>query len=128
MTKKLLQELKKELEKEKTSLAEQLSTFAKKDPHLKGDWDTKFPDFNGEFGGAALEQAADEVAEYDARLPVEFALELRLRDINLALEKIKKAAKGRRSYGKCEKCGKKIKEKRLKIYPEARLCMKCQKK
>ena len=75
-----------------------------------------------------MEQAADEVEEYDARLPVEFALELRLRDINLALEKIKKAAKGRRSYGKCEKCGKKIKEKRLKIYPEARLCMKCQKK
>ena len=128
MTKKLLTTLKEKLEKEKIALEEQLSTFAKKDPHLKGDWDTKFPDFNGEFGGAALEQAANEVEEYDARLPVEFAFELRLRDINLALEKIKKAAKGRCSYGKCEKCGKKIKKERLKIYPEARLCMKCQKK
>lgn len=128
MTKKLLTTLKEKLEKEKIALEEQLSTFAKKDPHLKGDWDTKFPNFDGEFGGAALEQAANEVEEYGVRLPVEFALELRLRDINLALEKIKKAAKGRLSYGKCEKCGKKIKEKRLKIYPEARLCMKCQKK
>lgn len=123
MTKKLLQELKEKLEKEKTALEEQLKTFAKKDPHLKGDWDTNFPKFDGEFGGSALEIAADEVEEYEARLPVEHSLELRLRDIDSALGKTKEG-----KYGKCESCGKKIDEKRLKIYPEARFCMKCQKK
>ena len=123
MNKKLLKEVKEKLEKEKAALEEQLEKIATKDPYLKGDWDTKFPDFNEEFGGAALEQAADEVEEYDARLPVEFSLEIRLRNVNLALEKIKKG-----QYGKCEVCHKKIDEERLKISPEARLCMKCQKK
>jgi len=39
------------------------------------------------------------------------------------LEKIKKG-----KYGICEKCGKKIPEERLKAFPEARFCMKCEKK
>ena len=120
MKKELLKELKQKLEKGKKTLEEQLGTFAKKDPHLKGDWDTRFPDFDGEIGGSALETAADAVEKYDALLPVEHSLEIRLRDIGLALEKIKKG-----KYGQCENCGKKIDEKRLKIYPEARLCMEC---
>ena len=120
MNKKLLKELKEKLEKDKTALEEQLKTFAEKDPNLKGDWDSKFPKFNGEFGGAALETAADEVEEYGARLPMEHSMELRLRDIGISLEKIKKG-----SYGKCENCGKDIDEKRLKVCPEARFCMKC---
>lgn len=122
MHKKLLKELKEKLEKDKTALEEQLKTFAEKDPNLKGDWDSKFPKFNGEFGGAALETAADEVEEYGARLPMEHSMELRLRDISISLEKIKKGG-----YGKCETCGKDIDEKRLRVCPEARFCMKCQK-
>lgn len=120
MSKKLLKELKEKLEQEKKSLEEGLQRFAKKDPDLKDDWNAKFPSFDGEFGGAALEMAADEVEEYDARLPVEHSMETQLRDINLALKKIKGG-----KYGKCESCGKKINEKRLKIYPAARLCLKC---
>lgn len=123
MNKKLLKELKEKLEKEKTALEEQLKTFAEKDPDLKGDWDTKFPKFDGEFGGAALETAADEVEEYEARLPVEHSLEIRLRNIGLALEKMKK-----NQYGKCEKCGKGIDEERLKVCAEARFCLKCHNK
>lgn len=122
MNKQLLEELKEKLEKEKTALEEQLKTFADKDPNLKGDWDSKFPKFNGEFGGAALESAADEVEEYGARLPVEHSMELKLKDINAALEKIKN-----KNYGKCEGCGKEIDEKRLMVNPAARFCMKCQK-
>jgi len=122
MNKNLLKELKDKLEKEKTALEEQLKTFADKDPNLKGDWDSKFPKFNGEFGGAALETAADEVQEYGTRLPVEHSMELKLKDINIALEKI-----GKGKYGKCEGCGKKIDEKRLMVCPEARFCLKCQK-
>ena len=117
MNKGLLAELKEKLEKEKVAIKKQLATFADQDPNLKGDWDTRFPNFDG-----SLEEAADEVEEYTSRLPVEFSLETQLRDINLALDKIKQD-----KYGKCEKCNKKIDKKRLKVYPAARHCMKCQK-
>ena len=110
-------ELKEKLEQEKTAIEKQLETFANKDPHLKGDWDSRFPKFDGN-----MEEAADEVEEYTSRLPVEFSLETRLRDINLALEKL---AQGK--YGQCAKCGQDIEEKRLEVYPAARFCMKCQK-
>ncbi|MCK4454348.1 TraR/DksA family transcriptional regulator [Candidatus Parcubacteria bacterium] len=118
MDKKFLKEIKKRLEKEKAAIEKELGNFAKKDPKLKGDWDSLFPQFDG----GSLEEAADEVEEYSTRLPIEFSLELKLRDINLALENIEK---GR--YGKCEKCGKLIPKDRLKIFPEARTCNKCKK-
>jgi len=122
MEKKLVQKLKKKLEEEKTAIENQLKRFAKKDIKPPGDWDTIFPKWDGEAGGSALEKAADEVEEYEARLPVEFSLETRLKDINLALEKIKE---GR--YGICEKCRKEIPQERLQVYPEARFCLKCKK-
>lgn len=117
MNKKIIQEAKEKLEKEKPAIKKQLATFADQDPNLKGDWDTRFPKFDGN-----LEEAADEVEEYASKLPVEFSLETRLRDIEIALEKIKN-----NKYGKCENCHKEIDEKRLKVMPAARLCMKCQK-
>jgi len=123
MNKKLLNELKTQLERDKVAIKEELKRFAKKDEKLKGDWDTRFPKWDGsEVGSAALEKAADEVEEYSTLLPIEYSLELRLKNINLALEKIEK---GR--YGNCEKCGKEIDEKRLKISPEARFCLNCKK-
>ena len=122
MNKKLLQKLKERLEKEKIELEKELQSFAKKDTKPKGDWDTRYPKFNG--GG--LEEEADEVQEYEKLLSVEYSLELKLKEVNLALEKIKNAIKGKKSeYGVCEKCGKKISEERLGVCPEARLCMKC---
>ncbi|PJB98991.1 MAG: hypothetical protein CO078_00255 [Candidatus Nealsonbacteria bacterium CG_4_9_14_0_8_um_filter_36_17] len=123
MNKKLLQELKEKLEKDRVAIEEQLKRFAKKNEKLKGDWDTIFPKFNGgEVGSAALEKAADEVEEYSTLLPLEYNLELKLKNVDLALEKIKKGG-----YGICEKCGKEIEEKRLEVYPEAKLCQKCKK-
>jgi len=122
MNKDLLNQLKKRLEEEKINLEKELSSFAKKDPKLKGDWDSKFPRFEKAGKGQKLEEAADEVEEYATRLPIEYSLELKLRDVNLALEKIKKG-----EYGKCEKCGREIDKERLKAYPAARLCSNCQK-
>ena len=120
MNKTTLQNLKQKLEKEKETLEKELESFAKRDKKLPGDWDTKYPKFNGEAGGSALERAADEVEEYATRLPIEYTLEIKLKDTNLALEKIKTG-----KYGVCEKCKKAISIKRLKILPEARLCRKC---
>lgn len=123
MKQTLLKEIKERLEKEKISAEEQLKTFATEDPKLKGDWDTKYPRFNGGSGSSRMEEAADEVEEYETLLPIEFGLETKLKDINSALEKIKE-----NKYGKCERCDKEIPEERLKISPEARLCLECQKK
>ncbi|PIV42273.1 MAG: hypothetical protein COS26_02340, partial [Candidatus Nealsonbacteria bacterium CG02_land_8_20_14_3_00_40_11] len=64
MNNKLIDELKERLEKQKTATEQQLKSFAKKDEKVKGDWDTRFPKFDGgESGSAALEKAADEVTE-----------------------------------------------------------------
>lgn len=120
MNEKLLSELKKELEKRRKNIEEQLKSFAQKDKVMKGDWDTKYPRTGGGVGSGQLEDAADEVEEYSNMLPVEHSLELQLVDIKSAIEKIEKGV-----YGKCEKCGKEISEERLRAYPEAKTCNEC---
>jgi len=121
MEKKTITELKEKLEKEKAIIEGQLKKFAKKDEKLPGDWDTRFPKFDGsEIGSAALEKAADEVEEYGNLLSIEHSFEIQLQNIDLALEKIKKD-----KYGICEKCKKEIPAERLKVSPEARFCLKC---
>jgi len=122
MTKNFLREAKNKLKEEKKSIEGQLRAFAEKDVRPKDDWDTKFPHFDGGTGSQRLEEAADEVEEYSTKLPIEFRLEFKLRDINSAFHKIKQG-----EYGKCERCKKPISLERLKIYPEARFCLKCEK-
>jgi DnaK suppressor protein len=119
MDKKLIEELKEKLEKEKKSIQKELETFATEDPNLKHNWDTKYP--NREDGDK--DEEADEVQEYDNKLSLEYSLELKLKDVNNALEKISKG-----TYGVCENCGKKIDEKRLLACPEAKTCLKCNEK
>ena len=116
MNKKTLQELKEKLEENKKSLESELGRFAQKDTKLKGDWDTRYPRFDS----GSLEEAADEVEEYSTLLSVEHNLELKLQDINSALEKIKG-----NKYGMCENCHEPINIKRLEICPEAKTCGKC---
>lgn len=115
MNKKILEDIKKKLLEDKARLIKELSRFSEKDETLKNDFDTLFPDF-----GRKEEENALEVTSYSDNLPVEHSLELKLKDINDALEKIKKG-----SYGACEECGKKIDEERLKILSTARFCVEC---
>lgn len=117
MKKELEKKLKKRLEREKKEIEKQLKSFAKKDVKLLEDWDTRFPKFDGETG---FETKAEEVEEYERLLPVEYALEIKLREIERALEKIEEG-----KYGICEKCGKEIEEKKLKVNPATRFCLKC---
>lgn len=135
MDKNLIQKFKEKLEKEKIAVEEELKKFAKKDEKLPGDWDTVFPQHNNaESGSGALEKAADEVAEYSTLLPLEYNLEMRLKNIDLALEKIRTSLSARTlkaspiqkkgEYGICEKCGKEIPRERLEAIPEARFCLK----
>lgn len=121
MEKNIIEELKQKLESEKITLEEQLGKFADKDKNLSGDWDTRFPKLNrNESGGSSLETAAIEVEEYNTLLPVEHNLELKLRNVDLALEKIKN-----KTYGKCENCGKEIPTERLLVSPESKFCLDC---
>jgi DnaK suppressor protein len=120
MDKKLIEELKEKLESQKNSLTKELESFAKKDDVPKGDWETKYP--NRENG--SMEEEADEMQEYDNKLSVEHSLELKLKDVNLALEKIG-APSGPGRYGTCEKCGKEIEQERLKAAPEAKTHLEC---
>jgi len=110
---------KKILEERKAKLENELASFAKKDEKVKGDYDTQFPDFGT---AQSSDEEAFEVAAYDSALPVEYALELRLADINKALEKIKNG-----TYGQCENCAGEMDPRRLEAMPEARLCLKCRK-
>lgn len=120
MDKETLQQLKKKLEGQKAKLEKELETIAQKDPKFKGDYDTRYPDFGIHQGP---DESALEVAAYESTLPIEYALELKLLEINRALEKI---AKGK--YGQCEKCGQEIDAKRLVAKPEATTCAQCHKK
>jgi len=116
MEKKLVEELKEKLEIEKKSIQKELGTFANEDKTLKHNWDTRYP--NREDGDK--DEEADEVQEYDNALSLEHSLELKLKDVNNALEKIEKGG-----YGICENCGKEIDKERLLACPEAKICLRC---
>ncbi len=117
--KDLVEKNKSVMEKEKKEIERMLEGFARKNKDVKGDWDTKFPDFSAK---GALDEEADEVEEYTSLLPIEKTLEVKLQNIEDALEKIKKG-----KYGICELCGKKIGEKRLQFIPETKNCNNCKK-
>ncbi|MEK7540792.1 MAG: TraR/DksA C4-type zinc finger protein [Patescibacteria group bacterium] len=116
MNKELIESLKEKLENQKIALTKELDNFATEDKNLKNNWDAKYP--NRENGN--MEEEADEMQEYDNLLSLEHSLELKLKDVDLALKKITED-----KYGICEKCNGKISEERLQVCPEARLCMKC---
>ncbi len=119
MNKLILQELKQKLEEEKAELEKLLSSFSEKREDNLNDWETRFPQFG--LHTSEQDENADEVEEYTNLLPLENRLELQLLDIKRALEKIEKG----KNYGLCEKCGKEIREERLKIIPETKFCSKC---
>jgi RNA polymerase-binding transcription factor DksA len=119
MDKKLIDELKVRLEEQRNSLKKELESFATEDKNLKHNWDAKYP--NREDGDK--DEEADEVQEYDNALSLEYSLELKLKDVNMALEKIEQG-----KYGICENCGKEIDRERLLACPEAKTCLRCGKK
>lgn len=116
MKKELLEQLKSLLENEKSALKKELESFATEDKNNKGNWEAKRIDAQD----TDMEEKADAMEEYDNLLSLEHSLEIKLKDVNLAIEKI-----GKETFGVCEKCDKEIEEKRLLVCPEAKLCMKC---
>jgi RNA polymerase-binding transcription factor DksA len=115
MDQQLIEELGKQLEIKKLEIEKELQSIAEKKEG--GHWEPKFPN---EETNTDIEDETLEVEDYENILPVGYALEEDLKNINLALEKIKN-----NSYGMCENCNKPISEDRLKALPEARFCNDC---
>jgi RNA polymerase-binding protein DksA len=118
MKNETLDKIQKDLEERKAQIEAELATFAKKDEHIKDNYRSEFPDY-----GDKEDENAKEIAEYTDNLSIEYSLESTLRDINKALEKIKKG-----TYGKCNYCGKEIAEERLLARPASSSCVECKEK
>jgi len=104
------------LEAEKSELFEKLASFATEDKAPKGDWDARYPQF--EEHPADITDNADEVEEYEKDLDLEYNFEIRLKEVNDALERMKNG-----TYGKCAICGKDIPIERLHVNPAAATCV-----
>lgn len=118
MTKKELAEIKKKLLAEKTHLENELSKFAKKNPHSDDDYEAQFVEI-----GSDETENVSEVEQYSLDKSLELTLEKSLRDINKALDNIKKG-----SYGLCKYCKQPINPKRLKARPTSSSCITCKTK
>jgi len=115
MDKKILEKIKKDLLARKKRVEEDLKSFAKKDDHKKDEHRTKFPNY-----GDKSDENVQEIDDYTTNLATERVLESTLRDINNALDRIKKG-----TYGICKYCKKEIGEKRLLARPVANTCITC---
>lgn len=119
---KTQEELKIALEKERDLLVKELETIAAPDPNVKGDWDIKHSEW-GENQITSQEEleSGESVSEIDEDMKnkaLSDSLELRLRDVNDALEKMKEG-----TYGICGFCKKEIPIERLKANPAAKTDM-----
>jgi len=102
---------------EKQRLESALAAFATKDPKMPGDWDTRFPApdaLTASLSHSALEEQADLREEFETELAQEHALELRLQEVETALQRIDAD-----TFGKCLTCGNAIPEERLRANPAA---------
>jgi RNA polymerase-binding transcription factor DksA len=68
----------------------------------------------------SVDEADPDVVEREKTVALLGALESRLEEIEHALEQAKSGA-----YGVCEVCGEPIDPERLKIMPEATMCVRC---
>jgi len=112
---KTIDELKSALLKEKEELEKNLERIAKPVNKNTGEYKPTFSDI-----GTDRDENASEVEQYTDDLPVEFALEKKLKDVLGALSDMEKG-----TYGICENCQQEISLDRLRANPSARTCIKC---
>ena len=123
MDKNHLDKFKIALEQERDRLIAELSSIAKKDPHMEGNWIANFPQMEtGESGShSARDEEEDEVEEYEVRLEAEHSLESQLLHVTRALHRIEIG-----TYGICPTCKKAIPIERLDANPSAEFDIKHQ--
>ena len=114
LNQKEIDQIKKELLERKKQIKEDVKDITG-DENVKK---VKFPDF-----GDKTDENAQEIGEYSTNLATEKVLESAMRDIDNALERIKKG-----TYGICKYCKKTIGKKRMLARPVASACVECKTK
>ena len=113
-----IQKIQQTLEEERKKIEKELSQFAHRNTQATDiNFETNFPNI-----GDKEDENASEVAQFSDNLSLEDELEKGLRDIESALELIKKG-----TYGTCKYCGQKIDERRLIARPTSSSCIQCKK-
>jgi DnaK suppressor protein len=107
---------KKMLEDAKTQLELNLSKIAHRDPKNPDDWQATNPEIDVQ--SADPMDMADKFEELETRAGLEEDMEGELNKVIKALKRIEDG-----SYGKCEKCGELIDERRLEVSPAASMCI-----
>ena len=115
LSKKYIADLKQKLEKDRLKIIAQIEDLRKDDPFADPDHASD----NAAVDTDVREQVGHETIEAEIK-----DLDRRLIDIDLTLKKMNKGS----SYGICERCRKPIPLPRLKLIPEARYCIYCEKK
>jgi DnaK suppressor protein len=115
LDKKILEELKALLLKEKSDLEKNISRIARLVDEKEGDYETNFEEI-----GTDKDDNATEVDQYIGNVSVETSLEKQLQEVLAALERMEKG-----TYGFCDNCKKEIDIERLRANPSARTCIKC---
>ena len=97
----------------------ELKELGVQDPKVPGDWEATGGELETMSPLQDSNEAADKLEEYEERREEVDQLEIRLREINSALEKIEKG-----TYGICEAGGEPIEPERLEANPAAKTCTK----
>ncbi len=108
---------KSKLEAEAMEIESELSKIAKKDPTQEENWDATPGGIDTMNPLADANEAADQIEELEENKMVTDALEIRHRQIKMALAKMDAG-----TYGTCEISGEPIEEERLQANPAARTC------
>jgi RNA polymerase-binding protein DksA len=117
--KNTLEKIRLDLEEKKKKILADFGEIAAKEKNTDADdYKAIFPEY-----GDKPDENAQEIAEYTTNLAEEDMLEKNLRDIDAALERIKKG-----TYGICKHCGKEIDPRRLIAQPTAGSCIECKTK
>jgi len=106
---------KKKLEAEKKKLESEMGTVGRKNLAVPGDWEAIPSEIGME---SDLADQADVVMSRESNSAILADLEARYDTVLAALERIEK-----RTFGKCEVCGKEIGEARLGADPAATTCV-----
>lgn len=117
MNKTFLKEMETVLLEEQIKLTSELDEIGKEDPKVRGHHHTGFPNM-----GDKEDENAEEVDSYATNLTLKRTLEGSLRDVEKAIDRLKKG-----TYGTCKYCAKEIDEKRLRARPASSSCVECKK-
>ena len=106
---------KEKLETEKNKLERELATVGRKNPSNTKDWEAVEGDL--QIDPAESAEVAEGITTFETNTAVVKELEIRLGEVNRALEKIT-----RNTFGTCDVCKDMIEEDRLEANPAASTC------